>query len=40
MCQKYDGIPFIVSQALGSFLDCFETPGILHMALTHGVLIY
>jgi hypothetical protein len=34
MCQKYDGILlfmilFIVSQALGSFLDCAETPGNL-----------
>jgi hypothetical protein len=27
-------------QAFGVFGDCAETPGILHMALTHGVMIY
>jgi len=45
MCQKYDAIPLITipliaDQSFEAFLDCAETSGILHMALTHGVVIY
>lgn len=45
MCQKYDGmplitIPLIANQAFGTFWDCAETSGNLHMALTRGVVLY
>ena len=38
MCQKYDGMPLITIPLIG--IQMRLPWGILHMALTHGLMIY